>query len=71
MDSRDVKTSLGCSATGLVLTATITRSAYYNGSAAKNLFWRPIIAIAAILYQLGAVFDVEWRMRLPNGKQAR
>jgi hypothetical protein len=69
MDSRQVETDLACTPNGVLLTATITRSADYNGSAAKNVLWRPRIEIAIVLRQTGIVFQTKWRMRSSTGAE--
>jgi hypothetical protein len=69
MDSPDVKTNLGCTAKGFVLTATLTRSANYTGAAAKNVLWRPRISIAAVLRQPEGTVEATWRMRLTTGRE--
>src|ERR1700682_6140220 len=45
MDSQKVETNLLCTAKGVLLTATITRSADYNGAVLKNAPWRPQVDI--------------------------
>lgn len=67
MDSRNVKTHVICSGKGFVLTATITRSANYNGSALQNILWQPEIEVSVRLRQSQAVCRTVWRMRLTNG----
>ncbi len=69
MDSPTVETDLACTAKGVVLTATITRSADYHGAAAKNVLWRPKIEIAVVLRQPEGIFEATWRMRLTTGAE--
>lgn len=69
MDSRTVETDLACTAKGVVLTATITRSADYHGAAAKNVRWRPKIEIVVIPRQPEVIFEATWRMRLTTGAE--
>jgi len=69
MDSQKVETDLLCTAKGLLLTATITRSADYNGSALKNAAWRPQINITIVLHQAEPIFQATWKMRLTTGAE--
>lgn len=67
MDSRAVRIHSVCTKTGVSLSATITRSAFFHGSVLQNLIWRPQIAIVARLPSPEASFKITWRMRLTNG----
>jgi hypothetical protein len=67
MDSTDVSSDLECTARGVRLTATITRSAHYTGSALKNILWRPKLALAVILRKNEVIFESVWVMRLSTG----
>ena len=67
MDSPHVTTDLACTAQGIVLTATVTRSANFNGAAAQNVIWRPRISMLLVLRHQEIVLRATWRMRLTNG----
>jgi len=67
MDSTDVRTDLACTAKGIRLTATITRSAHYNGAALKNVLWRPEVTLAVSLNKDEVIFESVWAMRLSTG----
>lgn len=67
MDSPKVETDLVCTAKGVALTATTTRSADYHGAVAKNVLWRPKIEIVVIPRQTEVIFETTWRMRLTTG----
>jgi hypothetical protein len=67
MDSHDVETAVSCSPRGFTVTASITRSAYYNGSILKNVLWRPKIEIEIAPTQPDYMLEVTWAMRLSNG----
>lgn len=69
MDSPKVETSLACTAKGIVLTATITRSADYHGAVLKNVLWRPKIEIVVVFRQPEIIFATTWRMRLTTGAE--
>jgi hypothetical protein len=69
MDSEKLKTDLTCSSEGLVLTATITRSANYHGAVRQNLLWFPQITVVVVPLISNMVFQTIWRMRLTNGKR--
>ena len=69
MDSRKLKTDLVCTANGFVLTATITRSANFNGAALQNVNWYPRITIAVVLHEPEVVFQTTWRMRLTTSAE--
>lgn len=68
MDSEKVDTELACSSDGLVLTATITRSANYHGAVRQNLLWFPQITIVVVPLTAKIEFQTIWNMRLTNGK---
>jgi hypothetical protein len=67
MDSNAVPVELTCTTIGVGLTATITRSANYDGAVLQNIQWRPIVEIKVVLHQPEATFDSTWAMRLSNG----
>jgi hypothetical protein len=69
MDSHDVKADLMCTPKGFALIATITRSGEYNGTAAKNVPWRPKITIVVVLKQSEAIFEAKWKMRVTTGAE--
>jgi hypothetical protein len=69
MDSQKVETKLLCTAKGVLLTATITRSAEYSGSVLKNAAWRPQINTKLAIYHSEVSFQVTWRMRLSTGAE--
>jgi hypothetical protein len=68
MDSEKLNTDLTCSNDGLVLTATITRSANYRGAVRQNQLWFPQITIVAVPLTPETVFQTIWKMRLTNGR---
>ncbi len=67
MDSGEVKTDVACTTKGIVLTATITRSANYHGAVLQNVLWRPRIEIEVALPQPNVHVEATWMMRLTNG----
>jgi hypothetical protein len=67
MDSETLSTDLACSDAGLVLSATITRSADYQGALRQNLLWFPQITIVVVPLTQDMVLQANWRMRLTNG----
>ena len=67
MDSHVLETVVSCNPRGFTVRATITRSAYYNGAALKNVPWRPKIEIAVAPSQSPYLLEVTWAMRLSNG----
>lgn len=67
MDSSAIKTKIACSQSGFVLTATITRSAAFNGSVLQNALWQPRIRLLVRLRQRHVPFRTLWRMRTTNG----
>lgn len=67
MDSHDLETVVSCNHRGFTVRAIITRSVYYNGSALKNVLWRPKIEIAVVPTQSAFMLEVTWAMRLSNG----
>jgi hypothetical protein len=69
MDSTEVKADIACTPEGIVLTATITRSADYHGSVLANVNWRPRVEIELILRKPEVVVQSTWRMRLTTGKE--
>lgn len=69
MDSEKLNTDLACSSDGIVLTATVTRSANYDGSVMQNLNWFPQIKIVLVPRQAEVVFQTVWKMRLTNGRK--
>lgn len=71
MDSAKVEAILTCTEKGFVLTAIITRSADYAGSATANIIWRPKIEIAVAARRPSVIAEATWRMRLSNGNEVR
>ena len=69
MDASDVKTDLSCTPQGIALTATITRSADYNGSTLANVLWRPRIELSVVFHSSPLVFQAIWKMRLTTGAE--
>jgi len=73
MDSRDVATDVATdvaySGGRLTLTATITRSADYQGGVHKNVLWRPRISVLLAPQRARLTFRVVWRMRLTTGTE--
>jgi len=66
MDSRDLKTDLDCTAKGIGVTVDITRSANYNGAAAKNVLWRPTVELVIVLDPT-VIISATWTMHLTSG----
>jgi len=69
MDSEKLNPGLACSSEGLVLTATITRSANYSGAVRQNVIWFPRITIVLVPHQADMAFQAIWKMRLTSGKE--
>jgi hypothetical protein len=69
MDSEKLDTDLTCSSDGLMLTATITRSASYHGDVLQNVLWFPRITIVVGSLQPEIALQMVWKMRLTNGKE--
>ena len=69
MDSPNVKTNLTCAAKGLLLTATLTRSADYRGAVLADVNWRPRIEIVVVLHRPKILLQTAWRMRLTTGAE--
>ncbi|MHB1678019.1 MAG: hypothetical protein ACYCSS_10865 [Sulfuriferula sp.] len=69
MDSPAIKTALACTAKGFTLTATITRTADYDGAVLANIIWRPKIEITVVLLQPEVIFETIWKMRLTTGAE--
>lgn len=67
MDSPNVKTEVTCTASGFLLTGTISRSAEFHGAALQNVNWRPKIAITLLPRQPEITVQVSWKMRLTTG----
>jgi hypothetical protein len=68
MDSPQLGTEFACTKRGVILTATIIRSANYHGAVRQNQLWSPIISIALVPRQFEVMFDVVWKMRLTDGQ---
>jgi hypothetical protein len=69
MDSREIKIDLSCTASGLIVTATITRAAgYTEGSYMHTVFWKPQVEIWLTLHRPEVILDGKWVMRLTDGK---
>jgi hypothetical protein len=71
MDSREIQTDLKCTDKGFALTATITRSADYQGDVLKNVFWQPKIVLAVELHARDITFESTWRMRHSTGSELK
>lgn len=69
MDSKSVKTELACTPKGVVLTATLTRSADYHAASAKNVLWRPRIEAEIVPRGPEVTLEVTWRIRLTTGEE--
>lgn len=66
VDSHKVETDLACTATGVRLTATITRfEEYYEIN--KSIRWRPKIELEVVPLQPAVKFETTWRIRLTTG----
>jgi hypothetical protein len=71
MDSRDFKPRVDCDASGIAVTTALTRSANYNGAAAKNVLWRPRIELRIVSPRVHGLLEVRWTMRLSTGAQLK
>lgn len=69
MDSPEVSTLVSCTSTGFSLTAAISRSADYKGSALQNQLWRPRISMAISFRNPEIAFQMVWKMRLTTGAE--
>src|SRR5579863_861416 len=69
MDSSQLQTALACTQKGIALTATITRSANFQGAVLQNVVWRPRIQIEVGLHQAEVIVATTWRMRLTTGAE--
>jgi hypothetical protein len=69
MDSPIVNTDPVCAQKGIFVRSVITRSANYNGAAAQNVIWRPIISMTLVLRRREIELQTEWRMRLTTGAE--
>jgi hypothetical protein len=69
MDSRKIETDFSCTVNGVLLTATITRSANYAGAVQKNAAWRPQLNFTLLLHQSEVLVQVAWKMRLTTGAE--
>ena len=67
MDSKDIQLESSCGPGGVVLTATILRSAEYQGAALKYALWRPEVAIELSFLQAALSLSTIWKMRLTDG----
>ena len=67
MDSPTITVDEACTVDGVDLTAWIVRSAAYNGTAAKNVLWRPKLTILIVTRQPAVVLRTIWKMRLTTG----
>jgi hypothetical protein len=71
MDSHDLKPRVDCSASGLTITIDVTRSAHYDGAAAKNVLWRPRVELRVASPHDRASLEVRWTMRLSTGVELK
>jgi hypothetical protein len=69
MDSPLIATEVACAQSGVVLTATITRSAAFNGAVLQNSLWQPTILLAVRQQRPDVLFRTIWRMRRADGRQ--
>jgi hypothetical protein len=69
MDSPKLETALSCTAKGIVLNFTVTRSANFRGATLQNVVWRPVIRIQVVVRRAEAVVRAVWRMRLTTGAE--
>ena|SRR5215472_347982 len=69
MDSEKLNTAVACTTDGFVLTATITRSANYNGAVRQNVLWSPEITIVVVPRQPAVIVQTIWKMRSSDGKE--
>ncbi len=69
MDSQHIDLSPACKPAGVVITATITRSADYHGAVLKYATWRPEVAIVLAVLQPNVVVMAVWKMRLSDGTE--
>jgi len=71
MDSQKITTDFSCTVNGVLLTATITRSANYAGAVQKNAAWRPQLRALLVLHQSEVALQTVWKMRLSTGSEVR
>lgn len=69
MDSPELETDLSCTAKGIVLNFTVTRSANFRGATLQNVVWRPAIRIQVVVRRAEAIVRAVWRMRLTTGAE--
>lgn len=69
MDSADIGTQVVCTATGISMSGTITRSADFAGAALQNVNWRPWVQLALQLHQPRIDVDASWQMQLTTGAE--
>ena len=67
MDSPEIETTVACTMKGIMLTASITRSPFYAGSAMKNGPWRPRVEIVIAPTKSEMELQVVWEMRSNSG----
>lgn len=67
MDSRDLKPRVECNSSGFTVATALTRSANYDGTAAKNVLWRPRIELEISQARGHALVEARWTMRLSTG----
>ena len=68
MDSRAISLKPSCVSEGVLIEATISRSAQFTGAAAKNVLWRPIVAVTVSPYRSGSKLQVSWKMKTTDGR---
>ncbi len=69
MDSPVIATEVACSPSGVVLTATIMRSAGFNGAVLQNALWQPMIRLSVRLLRADVLFRTIWHMRRTDGRE--
>lgn len=71
MDSEKVDGDIVCTEDGFALTATITRSANFNGAVRQNVLWSPEITAVIAPRRPAVVVQTIWKMRLSNGEELK
>ena len=69
MDSRNVVFQAVCSASGIHVTATITRASGYGGAVLKFTMWRPLVRLDLPYTGKQPEVAVTWRMVSSAGEE--
>jgi hypothetical protein len=69
MDNPEVRGTVSCGPSGIILTGTITRSAAYNGSVLQNIAWHPKAQFTVISNGRGVNIVARWLLVSGNGHE--